>query len=122
MLIRENELRLSDEYQKRYTEAEKSSSSSWLDVTDELQRQIIREFNLDEEMDDALLCLRCATQTYPDLKDIPLYVRYNRAREGDLQVGDVAPNVPVIQLDEKESQLFDGLKSSSTVLISGSYS
>jgi hypothetical protein len=122
MLIRENELRLSEEYQKRYQEAEQISSSSWLDVTDQLQREIIREFQLDDEMEDALLCLRCATQIYPDLKDIPLYVRYNRARSGDLKIGDSAPDVPVVQLDGKESQLFDGLKSSSTVLISGSYS
>jgi hypothetical protein len=122
MLVRENELRLSDEYQKRYSEAEQTSTSSWLDVTDELQRQIIREFNLDEDIDDALLCLRCATQIYPDLQNIPLYVQYNRARDGDLQVGDIAPNVPVVQLDGQENQLFDGLKSSSTVLISGSYS
>jgi hypothetical protein len=122
MLIRENELRLSDEYQQRYNEAEKTSLTSWLDVTDELQRQIIRECHLDEEMEDALLCLRCATQIYPDLNDIPLYVRYNRARDGDLQLGDIAPNVPVVQLDGQETQLFDGLKSSSTVLISGSYS
>ncbi|CAF0719577.1 unnamed protein product [Rotaria sp. Silwood1] len=118
MLIRENELRLSDEYQKRYCEAEKiSSSSSWLNVTDELQRQIIHEFNLDDEMDDALLCLRCATQIYPDLKHIPLYVQYNRARDGDLKIGDIAPNVPVVQLNGQQTQLFDGLKSSSTVLI-----
>ncbi|CAF1391172.1 unnamed protein product [Rotaria sordida] len=110
MLIRENELRLSDEYQKRYCEAEKtssSSSSSWLNVTDELQRQIIREFNLDDEMDDALLCLRCATQIYPDLKHIPLYVQYNRARDGNLQISDIAPNVPVIQLDGQETHAQD---------------
>ncbi|CAF1332586.1 unnamed protein product, partial [Adineta steineri] len=118
MLIRENELRISDEYQKRFHEAEQTSSStSWLDVADELQREVIREFHLDEEMNDALLCLRCATQIYPDLKDIPLYTKYNRARDGDLQVGDIAPNVPVIHLDEQENQLFDGLKSSPTVLI-----
>lgn len=123
MLTRENELRLSDEYQRKFCEAEKTSLSSWLDITDELQRQVIREFNLDEEMDDALLCLRGATQIYPDLKNIPLYVRYNRARDGDLNIGDTAPNVPVVQLDGQESQLFDGSETSSpTVLISGSYS
>ncbi|UJR26446.1 hypothetical protein I4U23_007776 [Adineta vaga] len=123
MLIRENELRLSDEYQKRFSEAEQSSSSSWLNVVNELQEQVVREFHLDDEMDNAILCLRCATQIYPDLKDIPLYTKYNRARDGDLQVGDVAPDVPIIQLDGQEGQLFDGLKSSSpTVLISGSYS
>ena len=122
MLIRENELRLSEEYQKLYADAERRSYSTWADVTDQLQREVIREFHLDEEMDEALLCLRCATQIYPDLKEIPLYVRYNRARDGDLQLNDVAPNVPVVQLDGKEGQLFDGLESSPTVLISGSYS
>jgi len=123
MLIRENELRVSDEYQKRFAEAEKSSFESWLDVADELQRQVIREFHLDEEMDDALLCFRCATQIYPELKSIPLYVKYNRARDGDLNLGDTAPNVPVIELNGQEGQLFDGLTpSSSTVVIGGSYS
>ena len=120
--MRVNDLRLYEEYQKRCQQAERTSSSSWLDVTDQIQRQVIREFHLDDEMDEALLCLRCATQIYPDFKEIPLYVRYNRARDGDLQIGDLAPDVPVVQIDGQESQLFDGLKSSPTVLISGSYS
>lgn len=122
MLIRENELRLSVEYQQRYADAEKDSSLSWLDVTDQLQRQVIQEFQLDEEMEQALFSLRCATQIYPDLKDIPLYVRHNRARNGDLQEGQLAPNVPIVQLTGEEGQLFDGLDSKPTVLISGSYS
>ena len=124
MLIRENELRLSADYQQRYEEAERDSNSetSWLMVTDQLQRQVIQEFQLEEEMDEALLCLRCATQIYPDLKEIPLYVRYNRARQGDLQVGDTAPNVPVVKLNGKESDLMEQFTSSPTVLISGSYS
>ena len=124
MLIRENELRLSDEYQNRFREAEQTSStSSWLDVADELQQQVVREYHLDGEMVNALLCLRCATQIYPELKDIPLYTKYNRARDGDLLVGDATPDVPVVQLDGRESQLFNGLEPSApTVLISGSYS
>jgi len=44
MLIRENELRVSDEYQKRFAEAEKSWFESWLDVADELQRQVNSAF------------------------------------------------------------------------------
>jgi hypothetical protein len=124
MLLRENDLRLSAEYQQRYLEAEQSSSSthSWLNITDELQRQIIREFQLDDDMEEALLCLRCATTIYPDLKCIPLYVRYNRARDGDLKIGDVTPDVPVIKLNGEESHLFDDLKPLPTVLIGGSYS
>ena len=60
---------------------------------------------------------------YPNLKHIPLfYVQYNRVRNGDLQVGDVVPDIPIVQFDGQESQLFDGLKLSSTLLISGSYS
>lgn len=124
MLVRENQLRLSPEYQQQYCQAEQSSASpsSWLDVTDQLQRQVIREFQLGEEMDDALLCLRCATQLYPELRGIPLYVRYNRARAGDLNTGDLAPDVPVVNMDGQEGQLFNGLTEKPTVLIAGSYS
>jgi len=124
MLTRENILRLSPEYQQRYEQAERDSNAetSWLDVTDQLQRQVVREFHLEEEMDEALLCLRSATQIYPDLKEIPLYVRYNRARQGDLQIGDTAPNVPVVKLNGEESDLVEQFTSSPTVLISGSYS
>ncbi|CAF1619515.1 unnamed protein product, partial [Didymodactylos carnosus] len=124
MLIREDELRRSPEIQERYAQAEISNDQSWLDVTHDLQKQIIKEFGLEDEMDDALNCLRCATQIYPDLKDIPLYIRNNRARDGDLHVGSIAPDTPIIKLDGSESRLFDSLEQTeqSTVIISGSYS
>lgn len=124
MLIRENELRRSSEYQQRYQdiESDRMSTSSWLNVTDELQRQVIREFQLDDDMEEALNCLRCATQIYPELSSIPLYVRHNRARDGDLKEGEMVPDVPVVQLDNKETTLYNNLKNQPTVLISGSYS
>eukprot|EP01112_Ceratiomyxa_fruticulosa_P012532 TRINITY_DN3471_c0_g1_i2.p1 TRINITY_DN3471_c0_g1~~TRINITY_DN3471_c0_g1_i2.p1 ORF type:complete len:232 (+),score=61.42 TRINITY_DN3471_c0_g1_i2:323-1018(+) len=107
MLLRENELRLSPEIQAEYEQAEQSSTTSWLRVTDALQRRIVTEFHLEEEMEEALTCFRCATQIYPDLKDIPLYVVNNRARNGELKEGDVIPDVPVYSLDGKKYTLYE---------------
>lgn len=124
MLIRENELRLSEEFQKLYEEAEKDSNSerSWLDVTEELQRRVITEFQLDEQMDEALLCLRCSTEIFPELKSIPIYVRFNRARDGDLKVGDFIPNVDLVKINGEKTNLFENLDEKPTLLISGSFS
>jgi len=107
MLLRENELRLSPEIQAEYEEAEKTNSTSWLQVTDRLQRRIVTEFRLEEEMEEALTCFRCSTQIYPDLKDIPLYVVNNRARDGELKEGDCIPNVPVYTVDGIKLSLYE---------------
>eukprot|EP01113_Clastostelium_recurvatum_P017685 TRINITY_DN2086_c0_g1_i1.p1 TRINITY_DN2086_c0_g1~~TRINITY_DN2086_c0_g1_i1.p1 ORF type:complete len:218 (-),score=35.16 TRINITY_DN2086_c0_g1_i1:584-1237(-) len=123
MLIREKELRLSPEYQKRYEEAERQETTSWLVVTELLQKQVITEFKLDDDMDVALFFLRCATEIYPDLRDIPLYVVHNRARDGYLMEGQEAPNVPVLTLDGGEGRLLDAQEAGrSIVVIGGSYS
>lgn len=52
-----------------------------------------------EHVKDVLLQLRRAQYDYPndeDIKNIPLYVKYNRARRGNLKPGDLAPDVPLV--------------------------
>ena len=39
--------------------------------------------------------LRAASQLFPELRDIPLYVRHNRAAQGELREGDAVPDVPL---------------------------
>jgi len=56
-------------------------------------------------MKNALFQLRPATNTFPELRSIPLYVRFNRARDGDLKSGDEAPDVALVTLDNKETSL-----------------
>ena len=46
MLARENELRLSDAMQRRFHEAEKSGDKDWIEVANELQKELLTEFKV----------------------------------------------------------------------------
>ena len=85
---------MSPDIQEKYRIAEESDTEDWLDVTDQLQRDILKE-NLvgDADIEGALVALRTATYVYPQLATIPVYRKYQRAREGDLQEGCQAPQV-----------------------------
>eukprot|EP01113_Clastostelium_recurvatum_P047706 TRINITY_DN8556_c0_g1_i2.p1 TRINITY_DN8556_c0_g1~~TRINITY_DN8556_c0_g1_i2.p1 ORF type:complete len:165 (-),score=36.38 TRINITY_DN8556_c0_g1_i2:609-1103(-) len=115
MLVRENELRLSPAIQARYEAAEREPELSWMNITEDLQKQVLREFNVtksatrddggnDEEEEDVewgLYNLRGASFLYPDepdFKTIPLYVKYNRCRQGDLHVGMRVPHIPLVKV------------------------
>jgi len=69
-------------------------AQEWLDVAEEIQRQVVFEFGLEAEYGLALL--RSATHRFPDLSHLAVYVRNNRARDGQLQAGDLCENVPLL--------------------------
>lgn len=96
MLRREAELRVSPEVQDAMEKAEMSVDSEWMDVIDKLQKRIIVECQASgKDGRVSAICvndLRQAAQRYPD---IAFWVKYNRAREGTLRVGDAAPDVPL---------------------------
>lgn len=125
MLRREEELRLSAEVQAQYAAVEVDSSErDWMDVTVELQRQVVREFGASEHEEGAALAalregaLRCESFT-------PLYVKYQRARRGDLAVGDAAVDCELLKLDGRATTLLseanDG-EGRPTCVLAGSYS
>ena len=150
MLTRENALRLAPETQRAYEKAEAGSlrvtdevlgdddafarCKDWLEVTDELQRRVVREFASRGDFGDAepgfreeraLRALRSATNWYPSLRCIPLYVRFNRARTGALQVDSVLPNPHVLGLDGVPFELRSMLATRGkrrTLLVAGSVS
>jgi hypothetical protein len=80
-----------------YHAAEASGHSSWLEVTDVLQRRVLQVHSVPpERMAAALFVLRAAAQLFPhdeDVQSIPLYVRHNRAEQGSLRAGDLIPLV-----------------------------
>ena len=94
MLKRENELRQSEKVQHRFAVAEMSGSSDWIQVASEVQKEVLVEFDI-EPTEDALFAYRNAANSH----DISLYVKYNRAREGDLKVGMYAPDVSLIDIN-----------------------
>lgn len=95
MLKRENELRLSEDAQRRFEEAERSGGKTdWIEVACEIQKEVLREFGV-EASKEALHAYRCAANKH----GISLYVKHNRARKGDLQAGSSAPNVQVVSIE-----------------------
>ena len=102
MLIRENELRLSPEIQAIYKDRnENPMKGDWISYTYKLQEDLVKEFGYGESPEEikwALFQLRTATQVHPDLSEIPLYVKYNRAKRGNLKVGDSPPPIPTFRM------------------------
>ena len=99
----EEEARWSEATQAAYGTAESDKSDAdWLEVTDELQRRVLRGAGVSPpRLAAALFVMRAASQLFPDdaeVQQASLYVRYNRARPGNLRAGDALPDVPLYSL------------------------
>ena len=76
---------------------------------DLILREILREFGVKPAQEaKALAQVRASVVgpfANPKLAQIPLYVRFQRARRGDLVAPCAAPDVPLYDLDGKETSL-----------------
>lgn len=126
MVARENDLRTCPETQAKMHAAEGRGETDWMQVAQDVQEQVVKEFGYGHMVDEAVHVLRTARNWYPDepfFKEVPLYVKYNRARNGPLHEGSLAPDVPLKNLDGKETSLMShGGVSEPLVVIGGSYS
>jgi len=125
MLIRENELRTSEETQTLYALAEQEWDTDWMEVTEKLQKRVLTEFGVEDE-DLGLKALRCAWQLYPDdpdFKEIPLYIKFNRARKGNFCDGDDALDTDVVCMNGSKDKLLNYVRGDvPLVIVAGSYS
>jgi len=129
MLRRENELRLSKEYQDLFASIEDRWDIDWLDLVVLLQRRVVREFGLsdsDEAISFGISLLQSAVSLFPDdteIKEIPLYVKYNRAKHCDFKVGDVVPDVLLFDIvsNQEVSMFSQVLSDRPLVVIAGSF-
>jgi hypothetical protein len=96
-----------------------------MQVTEELQKGVVREFGI-EDIEYGLINLRIAHILYPeekDFKEIPLYVKYNRCRQGNLHCGDDVPHISLKHLNGNPTFLSDFyVQERPLVIIGGSYS
>ncbi len=131
---REAELRRAAETQEAMQRAEESVDSEWMNVVEDLQYRILKEYqeerirsSSNESENITVHSLREAALRHPE---IAFWVKYNRARRGNLKVGDAAPDVPLRRAANGEltsllaSSSTDGDTSvpSRTVVIAGSLS
>jgi hypothetical protein len=125
MLDRQEMYRHSQQYMRRFSEAERTVDSDWMDVTRDMQAEVIREFlpapacgggGAGCTLDSEIQRLQIAALQRPDKYT---QVRFNRANPGALRVGQTAPPATVYNLDGTS---FDVRTTEPTVFIAGSYS
>jgi hypothetical protein len=103
MLHREEELRLSDPIQKRFADP----SVDTIHVAADVQLQVVREFGFNDDMVDMIRAAPALYPTCPEVRRIPHYQKFNRAREGHLISGSPVPNCPISLLNGTTTTLFD---------------
>jgi hypothetical protein len=133
LLHREGELRKAPSTLEAMAKAEESVDTEWMDVIHDIQTQIVDEFiqnNKTEhgsaEEDLSWLSvheLRLAALRHPE---ICFWIKYNRARDCDLVLGQKAPDVPLVDaVTGNETTLFRKKTKDipkSTVVVAGSLS
>ena len=105
MVKEENELRLSSEMQRKFADVEVDTSFvDWLMEVEQMQLRLVQRYGFGGVKGGrALLELRCAAQLYPHItafREIPLYVKYNRAKRCDVREGEAVPLVMLTALSD----------------------
>ena len=121
MYARENTLRTCKETQEAYSRHEMPFNS---DVTHNLQSKLLWEYDLPPTPDALRLwhTQRHHHRDDPEVRSIPLYIKYDVSREGDLRVGDESVNVRLVRPCGAEAMLSDFVTSRPLIVIAGSYS
>ena len=118
----EDALRTSHDGQRRFSDAETRDDADWLFVAAEMQETALVQAGL-RPTSENLDRLRDAALRNPELAR---YVRFNRCRQGELRVGDCAPNIALVDLGGCASSLLPELSLSPPrrplVILAGSYS
>ncbi|GMI49277.1 hypothetical protein TrCOL_g9636 [Triparma columacea] len=118
ILSREEFLRKSEAAQVLYAEAEASGESDWIEVAENIQATTLLEFGI-HPTPDALHELRLAAGRI----GTSFYIRFNRARLGDLSPSTIAPDVPLAHLDGSSTTLLAHARPSRPlVVLAGSFS
>ncbi|GBB84243.1 hypothetical protein RclHR1_10870004 [Rhizophagus clarus] len=126
LLKEEEKRRFSPEIQQQYYKvgSDPTSGKDWMDVTDQMQHDLVREFGYSDE---AVELLRRAPQLYQDdpaFRTTQVYVRNNIASLGNLKEGMPAPDCPLVPIkDDKTIVQLSSLYQPERpfVLLAGSY-
>jgi hypothetical protein len=133
-LQEEHQMRTCPETQSRFSQAEKSNDKDWLFVAEDFQRMIAEKYCKECEnvsADDFLSALR-----YQSSEFLPLWKKYNRARRGFLNLGSIAPDCPLWNIEKQSycwlsdvtaskslsTSLNQNKKKTITIIVAGSYS
>ncbi|CAF1284205.1 unnamed protein product [Rotaria sordida] len=106
LLIQEEKLRLSQETQQLLSDIEDRKDIDWMDIIDDLQTKLIKnaigEDATEDEIQYGLKIFRSAHQLYSndnEFHNLSLYVRHNRAKQGNLNIGDPAIDIQLLSMN-----------------------
>lgn len=128
MAIQEEQIRRSQEYQDLCTQ-KSHVINGWLEVTEEMQEGIAYTCGFQTQVECNIACnmARRAHILYPQN---PIFtsrtqVKYNKARQGDLKVGDPIPPITLHTLDGQTINLQtitqqDSINNKPTIIFGGS--
>jgi len=123
LLKRENDLRLSPEIQEKFRVANQVRPDGWLTIVPKVHRQLAKEFDIAlAVVQEALMTAEKFVST--DIaNDISLYRKYNRCKDGSLEVGDAPPDVSLVRMDGEQTSLHDFMPPLPSLLVvfAGSY-
>ncbi|CAF1993298.1 unnamed protein product [Rotaria magnacalcarata] len=117
-------MRLSQETQQLLASIEDRKDIDWMDIIADLQTDLIKTFlGEDATLDEiqyGLSILRSAHQIYADDKEfhnLSLYVRHNRAKRGNLRVGDPAIDIDLLNINGESVSLLSHCNPNRPLLI-----
>jgi hypothetical protein len=121
LLKKENEYRLSAEFQEMYRqEVDKDPAYGYQTVTDYIQQRLADDLNIERSL--CLRVLQHSQQLINNANDISFYRKYNRLVDGNLLIGNDAPQLFLHTLNGDNAPLIAHYQKRPSVLISGSYS
>ncbi|CAM4837810.1 unnamed protein product [Rotaria magnacalcarata] len=129
LLIQEEQIRLSQETQQLLANIEDRKDIDWMDIVTDLQTELIKkaigEDATQDEIQYGLHIFRSAHQLYgrdPEFHNLSLYVRHNRAKQGNLKLGDQAVDVRLLNTNGEFVSLLSHCHPNRPLLIlAGSY-
>lgn len=125
MLQHEEKLKWLPEYQENCT-LSKDVVNGWINVTEKLQESVATEFGFISPADcySAVYQMRTAHVKYSTeqrFQDVSVYVRNNKARLGNLQIGDTLPNTEICSFDTTPIKLHDVISDGYNVILASSH-
>lgn len=125
MVYEEEQVRRSKQYIDACS-AVKNIPNGWLKVTATAQEDIVKKFGYEDEISRKVACnmLRRAQYLYPTnpvFKNIPVYVRENKANPGTLKPGNVIPDIDIFSRTGNIVKLFDVTRNGLNIFFAGSH-
>ena len=133
LLQKEDQTRKSELIQQLFEEVEKSVDTEWMQVASKIQFDIVKEYLLlqrerdpskkvtQKSVEEGVRQLRNAARRHPEIAH---YVKFNRARNCPINIGDIVPDIVMAQASNMENVmlLHQCIPKPYMVLVAGSLS